>query len=65
VDDDLRLLKLITAADLLGIGLTKMYELVNSGQIRRVELGTTQGNQRIRATDLASFIEARTFGPKP
>jgi excisionase family DNA binding protein len=33
------LLKMSEAAEVLGIGLTKTYELVNSGQLRVVRIG--------------------------
>jgi hypothetical protein len=53
-----------SAAFILDISLSTMYELAATGVLPRVELGTTKGKQRIRAVDLGEFIDARTFGLK-
>ncbi len=60
--ETVRLYPIAKAAEVLGIGRTFMYQLVNSGQIRVVELGNTRAKQRIRADDLQAFIESRTYG---
>jgi hypothetical protein len=64
VERDLRLFRMTSAAFILDISLSTMYELAATGVLPRVELGTTKGKQRIRAVDLGEFIDARTFGLK-
>ncbi len=41
------------AADALGVGRTKVYELMRSGALRSVKIG---GLRRIPATALAEFV---------
>jgi excisionase family DNA binding protein len=41
------------AADALGVGRTKVYELMRSGELRSVKIG---GLRRIPATALAEFV---------
>ncbi|GAA1622681.1 hypothetical protein GCM10009733_019150 [Nonomuraea maheshkhaliensis] len=41
------------AADYLGIGRTKIYELIRSGALRSVRIGTLR---RIPATSLTEFV---------
>ncbi|MEV0972724.1 helix-turn-helix domain-containing protein [Microtetraspora glauca] len=41
------------AAELLGIGRTKVYELIRSGALRSVRIG---GLRRVSATALAEFV---------
>ncbi len=45
----------IEAARLLGLGRTKVYELMASGQITSIRIGRSR---RIPATALRAFIEA-------
>jgi excisionase family DNA binding protein len=56
------LLKVAEAAVRLSVGDDWVYERINRGEIPVVELGDTRKNQRIRESDLDSFITARTFG---
>lgn len=44
-DDDIRLLTLTEAAGVLGIGKTKLHELLNAGELQRVRIG---GNRLVR-----------------
>jgi len=41
------------AASVLGLGRTKVYELMASGQLRSVKVG---GARRVSATALADFV---------
>jgi excisionase family DNA binding protein len=65
VSETVRLYPVAKAAEVLGIGRTFMYSLINSGQIRVVELGTSKAKQRVRADDLQAFIDSRTYGANP
>jgi len=56
------LLKVAEAAERLAVGTDWIYERINRGEIPVVELGDTRKNQRIRESDLDSFIAARTYG---
>ncbi|MCE7483088.1 helix-turn-helix domain-containing protein [Microbacterium profundi] len=56
------LLKVVEVAERLGVGIDWVYERINRGEIPVVELGDTRKNQRIRESDLDSFIAARTYG---
>jgi excisionase family DNA binding protein len=47
------LLRPAEAAARLGIGRTKLYELMASGELRSVKLG---GARRVSATALAEFV---------
>jgi excisionase family DNA binding protein len=49
------LLRPVEAARQLGIGRTKLYELMASGQLRSVKIG---GARRVSATALAEFVAA-------
>jgi len=60
--ETVRLYPVAKAAEVLGIGRTFMYQLINSGQIRVVELGSSRAKQRVRADDLQAFIDSRTYG---
>lgn len=64
MNEAVRLYPVAKAAEVLGIGRTFMYELIKSGQIRVVELGSTRAKQRVRADDLQAFIDSRTYGSK-
>ncbi|WP_119696780.1 helix-turn-helix domain-containing protein [Microbacterium halotolerans] len=57
-----RLLKVMEAAKLLGVGRDWVHKRIELGEIPVVELGDTRKNQRIREADLKAFIERRTFG---
>lgn len=52
---DKLLLRPAEAAARLGIGRTKLYELMASGQLRSVKIG---GARRVSATALAEFVAA-------
>jgi excisionase family DNA binding protein len=49
------LLRPIEAAERLGIGRTKLYELLRAGDLRSVKIG---GARRVSATALAEFVAA-------
>lgn len=58
-----RLLKVAEVAERLGVGTDWVYGRINRGEIPVVELGDNgQKNQRIRESDLAQFIDRRTYG---
>lgn len=56
------LLKIADVAERLSVGDDWVYERINRGEIPVVELGDTRKNQRIRESDLDSFINDRTYG---
>jgi excisionase family DNA binding protein len=49
------LLRPTEAAERLGIGRTKVYELMASGELRSVKIGAAR---RVSATALADFVAA-------
>ena len=49
------LLRPAEAAERLGIGRTKVYELMASGELRSVKIGAAR---RVSATALADFVAA-------
>lgn len=53
--DERLLLRPIEAAERLGIGRTKLYELLRAGDLRSVKIG---GARRVSATALAEFVAA-------
>lgn len=57
-----RLYSVAAAADMLGVSRQWVYDRINNGQIRVVELGDARSKQRVRADDLQAFIDGRTFG---
>lgn len=57
-----RLLKVAEVAERLAVGRDWVYRRIETGEIPVVELGDTRKNQRIRESDLALFIDARTYG---
>lgn len=57
-----RLYSVAAVADLLGVSRQWVYDRINGGQIRVVELGDERSKQRVRADDLQAFIDGRTFG---
>lgn len=48
------LLSVVDAASLLGIGRTKVYELIATGELTAVSIGRAR---RVRASDLERFVE--------
>lgn len=56
------LLTVTDAAERLAVSRFWVYRRIESGEIPVVELGDTRKNQRIRESDLDSFIAARTYG---
>lgn len=59
-----RLYRVTEVQDILGVGHSFVYDLINAGVLPVVELGTGRSKQRVRADDLQAFIDARTFGQK-
>jgi len=57
-----RLYSVKAAADVLGTSDDYVYDRINDGSLRTVELGSTRSKQRVRADDLQAFIDARTSG---
>ena len=51
-----KLLTVQDVADILNIGRSTMYQLVQRGEIPSVQIGSTR---RIRPVDLRNFIESR------
>lgn len=56
------LLKITDVAAALKVSRYWVYRRIESGELPVVELGDTRKNQRIRESDLDSFITARTYG---
>ena len=54
------LLKAEEAARLLSLGRSKVFEMLATGELRRVRIGRSV---RIRRTDLERWIEERGAGP--
>lgn len=44
------------AAKRLGVGRTTMYDLINSGQIRTIHIGTVQ---RVPESELQRFLQSK------
>lgn len=56
-----RLYSVKDAADMLGVSRYYVYDHINDGQIRAVNLGEgSRDKLRVRADDLQAFIDART-----
>jgi excisionase family DNA binding protein len=53
--DERLLLRPVEAAERLGIGRTKVYELMASGELRSVKIGAAR---RVSATALVEFVAA-------
>ena len=51
--DERLLLRPAEAAERLGIGRTKLYELIRSGELRSIKIG---GARRVSATALTEFV---------
>ena len=49
------------ASAYLGIGRTKLYELIGTGELRAYKLG--HRTMRIKKSDLDSFLHSRVFDP--
>lgn len=54
-----RLLKVSEAMQRLGIGQSKLFELLRAGSLRSVRIG---GARRVRETDLIAFIQSLSDG---
>lgn len=63
--ETVRLYSVVRAAEILGTSDDYVYDRINEGKLRAVELGTGRAKQRVRADDLQAFIDARTFGRQP
>ena len=57
-----RLYPVAKAAEVLGVSPDYVYDRINEGIIRVVELGSGRAKQRVRADDLQAFIDSRTYG---
>lgn len=57
-----RLYSVAAVADMFGVSRQWVYDRIARGDIRVVELGDSRAKQRVRADDLQSFIDSRTFG---
>jgi excisionase family DNA binding protein len=62
VSETVRLYKVTEVMQILSVGHTYVYDLINSGRLPVVELGSTRAKQRVRADDLQAFIDQRTHG---
>ena len=49
-----------TVAELLEVSLDYVYDKINAGRIKTVELGDGRSKQRIPATELARFVNDRS-----
>lgn len=54
-----RLLKVPEAMQRLGLGQSKLFELLRAGSLRSVRIG---GARRVRETDLIAFIQSLSDG---
>jgi excisionase family DNA binding protein len=61
VSETNRLYSIRSAAEQLGVSHSYVYSKINAGEIAVVELGDGNQKQRIAATELQRFIEARTY----
>ena len=50
---EVRLLTVVEVAKLLGIGRSKVYELLYAGELKSVKIG---GSRRVRYTDLGDYV---------
>ncbi len=50
---DLQLFTVVEVAEFLGIGRSKVYELLYSGELKSVKIG---GSRRIRYSDLGEYV---------
>jgi excisionase family DNA binding protein len=50
---DLQLLTVVEVSQILGIGRSKVYELLYKGDLRSVKIG---GSRRIRYSDLGEYV---------
>lgn len=57
-----RLYPVAQAAEVLSVSKDYVYDRIKEGAIPVVELGTGRAKQRIRADDLQTFIDTRTYG---
>ena len=56
-----RLYTVAEVAEILGTSKAYVYERINGGEVRTVNLGTpVRAKMRVRADDLQAFIESRT-----
>ena len=51
--DELQLFTVVEVAALLGIGRSKVYELLYAGELKSVKIG---GSRRVRYTDLGDYV---------
>ena len=47
-------------SEILLINANAVYELMNSGQLPFIKLGSGQGSRKIRGRDLEKFIDSQT-----
>ena len=57
-----RLYSVAEASEILGVGKTFLYELVNRGDIPVVQLGDERSKLRLRGDHIRTWIEKRTIG---
>ena len=60
--DERRLYSVASAAKLLEVSTSYIYDQINARDVAVVELGSERSKQRISAPELQRFIDARTFG---
>jgi excisionase family DNA binding protein len=51
--NDLQLFTVVEVAELLGIGRSKVYELLYKGELKSVKIG---GSRRVRYSDLGEYV---------
>jgi excisionase family DNA binding protein len=53
LSQDLQLFTVVEVAELLGIGRSKVYELLYGGELKSVKIG---GSRRVRYSDLGEYV---------
>ena len=53
LSEDLQLFSVVEVAQFLGIGRSKVYELLYKGELKSVKIG---GSRRIRYSDLGEYV---------
>jgi excisionase family DNA binding protein len=55
------LVSVVEAAEMRSIGRSTAYRLVDSGELRTVQMGNGRSLQRVRVSEIERLIDARTF----
>ncbi|MCL3862957.1 helix-turn-helix domain-containing protein [Actinotalea sp. K2] len=60
--DERRVFSVVEAAAILGIGRSKLYEFISSGEIRSIRIGRLR---KIPVAAIDEFLESREATPRP